>query len=151
MKLFNLVVAAASLFATAASADSVGFCRPDHAPGDYVETPNGRLYCETSWSGAWKLVPWVLAAMSSLYRTVTQYDSIWVIGIGFAVGWYGGRLTGSRARVTGTVHNGYLDGTWHPPVEGKAKTFAGRLTGALMQLGALVLVVMGMVSCVTGH
>lgn len=151
MKLFNLVVTAASLFATGASAESVGYCGPDHAPGDYVETPNGRQYCETSWTGAWKLIPWVIGAMSSLYEMVTQYDSLWVIGIGFALGWYGGRLTGSRAHVTGTVRNGILDGTWHPPVEGKAKTFAGRLTGGFMQGGAFVLIVMGIVSCVNGH
>lgn len=152
MKPFAFVVLAAMLAATTDSwADSVGHCGPNNAPGDYVETPTGRLYCETSWSGPWKLAPYALAALTSLYRTVNQYDSLWVIGFGLLACWCGGRLAALPVRVAGSVSNGGFNGSWHPAVEGSAKTVLGRLLGVLLQLAAYIVLTMGVVSCVSGH
>lgn len=144
------MLALACLLCGAASADTVGPCGPHPNPGDYLLTPEGKVWCEMPGTGAWAALPHVLALLGNLYTFVTGLD-VWLrfaLGLG-AVMW-GTRLLGRPATVSGPVIGGTLYGTVQPAREGTAKSFGGRLLGTLLNLFGTVVLIMGVVSCVQG-
>ena len=133
-----------------AIAHVVGDCGPNVSPGDYRTSASGRIWCSYPGGGVLALLPYLFALIGSAYDVVRSFNSLIVIGIGFAAGWYGGRLTGSPARIHGTVTGGTFNGTISPAVQGSASSFLGRLAGALLSLMGLILIVMGVISLVNG-
>lgn len=60
----------------------------------------------------------------------------------------GVRLTGRAERFTGTVQNDYVDLHRHPAVQGTARSWVGRLAGALLQTGGAVLFLVTVIATV---
>ncbi|HRO61328.1 MAG TPA: hypothetical protein PK177_19570 [Burkholderiaceae bacterium] len=145
-----LLVATILVDCSPAIAHAVGDCGPNAGLGDYRVSTSGRVWCSYPGGGVLALLPYLFAAIGSAYDVVTSINSLIVIGIGLAAGWYGGRLTGSPARIHGTVMGGTFNGTISPAVQGTASSFLGRLTGALLSLVGLILIVMGVISLVNG-
>jgi hypothetical protein len=148
-RLFRVaLISVLCLMAAYAVADTVGQCGPRPNPGDYIRTPAGKVWCEMPGSGAWAVLPYVLATLGSLYGFVSGLN-LWVaFGIGFAAVTFGTRLVGSPASVSGTVTSwGVFNGTIRPAVEGTASTFGGRLLGIALNLLGTIVLIMAVVSC----
>lgn len=138
------------VLASTAWADTVGPCGGPSSPGDYIRTPTGKMWCELPGSGAWSILPYLFAALGSIYSLVGNMGPLPSFGVGLASVMLGSRLTGRPATVSGTVSGGYFNGTMRPAVEGTARSFGGRLVGVLLSLFGTLVLIMSVISWVYG-